>query len=83
MIRELFSKFTSRCVMSCADWISINMKATRHDAVREVELQFLFNHWDELKRSEELSKMMSAVADGSMPHAGRLLTMLMAKMSVQ
>jgi hypothetical protein len=68
--------------MSCDGSISVNVDATRHDAVRDMELNFLFNHWDELRTSSELSQMMSAVANGEMPHAGRVLVMLMAKMSV-
>ena len=47
--------------------------AARYGAVKEIELQYLADHWDDLKDSSGFRQAMIDVAMGVYPHAGELL----------
>ena len=49
-----------------------------HQAVRDAELQFIFEHWEEFKASTELQDMLKKVANGEMPHAHTVLVTLVS-----
>jgi len=46
----------------------------RYEAVRDCELDFLFEHWDKLKTSDKLTDTIASVARGELPYATDILT---------
>jgi len=45
-----------------------------HKAIRDVELAFLFDHWEELRDSQQLRDTVKEVIRGDLPHASDVLT---------
>jgi hypothetical protein len=50
----------------------------RYKVIREMELTFLFDHWEELKSSQRLRDIVKAVTRGTMPHASEALESILA-----
>ena len=45
-----------------------------HKAIRDMELAFLFDHWEELRHSQQLRYTVKEVIRGDLPHASDVLT---------
>jgi hypothetical protein len=45
-----------------------------HKAIRDVELAFLFDHWEELRDSQQLRDTVKEVIRGDLTHASDVLT---------
>lgn len=81
VLEELFSDFTSRCVVL----LRFTIKPTRSErgyrsypAVREMELTFAQSHWDALKASSALKAKVREVAQGERPYAEEVLFELLS-----
>jgi len=58
--------------------IDLYLSFFRYKAVREIELAFLFDHWEELKGSQRLRGVIKAVTRGELPHATDVLEAILA-----
>jgi hypothetical protein len=56
-----------------------NIHLPSHTHVRDMELEFAFQYWDELKSSTEMQEMIVQVARGALPHAADILGRLLEK----
>lgn len=52
-----------------------------YQAVRDVELDYLFEHWNELGTSKELTDTIEAVVRGEHHHASPVLLAILARSS--
>lgn len=52
-----------------------------YQAVRDVELEYLFENWNELGTSKELVATIEAVVRGEYPHASAVLIALFSRSS--
>jgi len=46
---------------------------SRYNAVRDIELAFLFEHWDQLKSSPQMVDIIDEVIRGDLPHGSDIL----------
>ncbi|KAI0783322.1 hypothetical protein C8Q75DRAFT_783650 [Abortiporus biennis] len=56
---------------------------SRYEQVKEMELSYLVNHWDEINGSEAFLKKLSNLAAGDYPHAGEIMAEIFAKLPVE
>ena len=48
-----------------------------YEAIHDMELKFVFDHWEELKRSRALCDIVREVTHGDLPHALDVLTTIL------
>lgn len=51
----------------------------RYEVVRDMELDFLFEHWDQLKTSRKLIDSIAGIVRGEQPHAADVMTAIFAR----
>jgi len=57
----------------------IDLKFFRYKTIRDMELAFLFDHWEELKSSQQLDDIIKEVIRGDLPHASDVLKAILTR----